>query len=349
LRFGLTPHQLFVSLLYLARWLTYFGVYLYVINNVRRDEVASVWQTLTKVMLAFAGFGVFQSIFLPGFAQLVYPESGVFDWDAQGHRLVSTVLDPNLAASMITLVLLIQLAQLSVGARVKLWQPTLFLVALVLTLSRGAVVGLVSGLVVIVLVRGISTRMLKLFGSFLFVAIGVMPQLMRFAQTYARFEFGTGTSAGSRVVAWLLALEVIAKHPLIGVGFNTYGFIKESASPLIGASSYSSDGGLLFVTVMTGVVGLILYLLMLGSVITRCRRIWRNPVIAPETRGIALGATAGIVAVCIHSLFANSIFTTFVMEIMWIIWGLTFVISRRVEHEADEPRSTIASGILRAA
>src|ERR1043166_4609931 len=106
-RFGITPHDLFISLLYLARWLAYFAIYLYVINNVRADDVKPVWRTLTTVMVMFAAFGVFQSLFLPGFAQMVYRDSGAYDWDAQGHRLVSTVLDPNLAASMIMLVLLI--------------------------------------------------------------------------------------------------------------------------------------------------------------------------------------------------------------------------------------------------
>ena len=327
-RFGLSGYELFVSLMYLARWLAYFGLYLFVINNVTTRQVSAVWRTLSSVMLIFAAFGVFQSIFLPGFAQIVYPNSGHYDWDEQGHRLVSTVLDPNLAASMIMLVLLIQLAQLSIGVRIKIWQPTLLLVALVLTLSRGAIVGLIAGLIVIVVARGLSKRLLKLFGAVLFLSVGVLPQLLSFAQSYARFDVGEGTSAGARVAAWVLAFEVIRHHPIIGVGFNTYGFIKEATLPLLGASSFSTDGGLLFVTVMTGVVGLSLYIFMLGSVISRCRRIWNNPARSAEHRGIALGTAAGIVAVCVHSLFANSIFTTFVMEIMWITWGLTFAIDR---------------------
>jgi hypothetical protein len=34
------------------------------------------------------------------------------------------------------------------------------------------------------------------------------------------------------------------------------------------------------------------------------------------------------VALCVHSLFANSLFTTFVMEMMWVLWGLTFVLAK---------------------
>jgi hypothetical protein len=89
-RFGLSPFQLFVSLSYLARWLVYFGVYLFIINNVRADQVTAIWRSLLTIMLVFSGFGILQSLFLPGFAQIVYPDSGgVSDWDTQGSRLVT--------------------------------------------------------------------------------------------------------------------------------------------------------------------------------------------------------------------------------------------------------------------
>jgi hypothetical protein len=329
-RFGLTPGALILSVAYLVRWVTYFGVYLFVVNNVRGGEAISVWRTLLRTMLIFAAFGVFQSIFLPDFAQLIYPNAREYiDWDPQGHRLVSTVLDPNLAASMIVLVLLIQLGQISTGVRVRWWQPSLLLIALVMTLSRGAIVALIAGLIVITMARGLSLRLMRLFGVILFLSTALIPRLIAFAQAYARFDVGTGSSAATRVGAWLLAFTMISQHPIIGVGFNTYGYVKEqSGLPLLGASSYASDGGLLFATVMTGFVGLAFYLSMLWSLVRRCRSIWRDQTVDAERRGLAIGVAAGVVAVCVHSFFANSIFTTFIMEILWVTWGLTFVINR---------------------
>ena len=54
--------------------------------------------------LAFAGFGIVQSAFLPNFAQRIYPDARLYlDWDPQGHRLVSTFLDPNFAGAFILL------------------------------------------------------------------------------------------------------------------------------------------------------------------------------------------------------------------------------------------------------
>src|SRR6185295_7226585 len=116
---------------------------------------------IEKIMLAFAAFGIVQSLTMPNFAQLVYPNSRVVaDYDPQGHRLVSTWLDPNYAATFIEIALLVQLGLISTGARVARWKPVLLTVALVMTASRGAVVSLVPGIAVIVLARGLSKRVL---------------------------------------------------------------------------------------------------------------------------------------------------------------------------------------------
>ena len=329
-RYGLSGFELFISLSYLARWLTYFCVYLFIINNVGLDQVRGIWRSLSTVMIAFTGFGVFQSFFLPGFAQMVYPGSREYvDWDPQGQRLVSTVLDPNIAAAMILILLLVQLAQISVGVRVRWWQPGLLLLGLVLTVSRSGLLALTAGLLVILMARGISVRLLRWLGMLAFLSLAIVPRLISFAQTYARFDVGQGSSASTRLMAWLVALATIGDHPVFGIGFNAYGYVKQRMGiDLIGHSAYGSDGGLLFVAVMTGLVGLAVYLAMLQAVILRCRRIWRNAAIEPEFRGLAIGVAAGIVAICVQSVFANSMFTTFVMELLWITWGLTFVIAR---------------------
>ena len=81
-------------------------------------------------------------------------------------------------------------------------------------------------------------------------------------------------------------------------------------------------------------VAVALYVGMLSLVIRRCKRIWRDPSADPEHRGLAIGTAAGVVAICVHSLFGNSIFTTFVMEILWVSWGLIFVIARELRGRA---------------
>ena len=342
-RYGLSGIEVIVSLAYLARWLVYFAVYLVVINIVRGDDVMAVWKSLETMMLVFAIFGIFQSIFLPHFAQLVYPDSRIsIDWDEQGHRLVSTMLEPNIAGSMIMLMLLVNVAQLAGGEPIPIWKPLVFVGALVATLSRSSFVGLAAGLVVILAARRMSRRILRLamVGGVLFLA--ALPKLLMYAAKFNKLTI-SDASAMSRVAGWLRALRIWADHPVFGIGFNTFGYVAERyGGERAGASSFSGDGGLLFIGVMTGLVGLALYLAMLTVVFLRCRRIWRDPAAPSSWRALAVGIAAGTVAICVHAAFVNSLLTTFVMEMLWVMWGMVFVM-RRASNDAGTaaPRSRL--------
>jgi len=319
-RFGLSGLALLVSLAYLVRWFVYFLVYLVVINIVRADDVTAVWRSLEAMMLVFAVFGIIQSIFIPHFAQVVYPDSRVYvDWDEQGHRLVSTMLEPNIAGSMTMLMLLVNVAQLAGGERVAFWKPLVFLGALVATLSRSSFLGLAVGLMLVVAVRGISRRMLR-FGVVVLALLAVaLPGLIQYAMRFNKLSI-SDASAMSRVINWLRALQVWSDHPLFGIGFNTYGYVAERYGlTRAGAATFSSDGGLLFIGVMTGIVGLGLYVAMLVLVVRRCRRVWRCPDAPAGWRALAVGIAAGTVAICVHATFVNSILTTFVMEMLWVM------------------------------
>src|SRR5215510_851980 len=327
-RFGLSGFELFVSLSYLARWALYFGIYVATINVVRAVDANRVWGGYDAMMVLFAGFGVVQSAFLPGFAQIVYPDSRAFiDWDLQGHRLVSTVLDPNIAGAMLMIAFLVDVSRLATRVRIPGWRPLLLFVALVCTVSRSSALGLIAGLGIILLLRGLSKRVL-LFASV--IALGVLasaPKLLALAATYGKFDVTEGSSAAARVVSWLRALRMLADHPIIGVGFNTTGFVQEHYGwARLSTGAYSIDGGLLFVAVMTGVCGLAVFIYFLSIIARRALAVWRDPDVPAEHRALALGAVASLVAICVHSVFLNSLLTTFVKEPLWVLWGLVFVV-----------------------
>ena len=52
---------------------------------------------------------------------------------------------------------------------------------------------------------------------------------------------------------------------------------------------------------------------------------WRDPSATPEQRGLGIGTAAATIALVIHSIFGNSLLTPYVMEPLWIVWGLAFV------------------------
>lgn len=337
-RFGLSPFQLALSLAYPARWLVYFGVYLFVINFVDYDDVATVWGALEWTMLAMTAFGVFQAIFLPNFTQMIYVGTDTVGWDQQGHRLMSTVLEPNIMAAMIVLMLLVSLARMSMGVAIAWWKPVLLLGGLALTISRSGILAFMVGCLVILIARGLSIRLIRFFGVIALLIIAVLPRLIAFAAAYGKFDMGEKSSAGVRLYAWAVALSTFLEHPIIGVGFNTFGYYKEATGLVAkNVSDYSSDGGLLFVAVMTGVVGLLVYVGMLWLLTRRCRAIWRDERMSPSDRGLAIGVAGGAWAIVVHSLFVNAMFTTFVMEIMWVGWGLAFVIAREAAFRRSQP------------
>jgi hypothetical protein len=328
-RFGLTVRELVFSLAYLARWLVYFGLYVVIVNCVSRVEAPRVWAALETMILVFSLFGIVQSAFLPGFAQLVYPDSQLYvDWDPQGRRLVSSFLDPNFAGALVCIGLLCAVARLTCGERVAGWRVGVLVTALLLTASRSSLLATIAGGAVIALVVGVSRRVVRLMLVVGALTLPAVPALLAFGRAYGKLEIDA--SALSRLVSWLRALRMLADHWLIGVGFNTYGFAQRAYGfdPGRGAFGFSLDGGLLFVAVMTGVVGLAFYVGMLWRIGQRARAVWRSRAVLPVERAMAVACVACTVALLVHSLFVNSLLSTFIMEPLWILWALPFAALR---------------------
>jgi hypothetical protein len=328
--YGFGGVALMVSLAYLARWLAYFMLYVVLRNTIARADATKLWTPMEWMLVVLAGFGILQSAFLPNFAQMIYPDpDGTGDWDVQGRRLVSTILEPNIAGAMLMIGVLVHFAKISTGATVKRWKVALLLIALVLTVSRSAVLGLAGGLMALVFIRGLSRRLVRVLLAVGVVGLLALPLLLRLAMAFSKFSFDAQSSAGLRIVSWLRALRVLGDHLAFGIGFNTYGFVSEAYGyERTAASSYASEGGLLFIAVMTGLIGLVVYCSMLGIVMMTSRRIWRDPGQTPEARGLAIGVACSTVAVLIHSLFVNSILTTNVMEMLWVLWALAAILAK---------------------
>ena len=337
-RYGLSGFELAFSLAYLIRWVVYVGLYVVVIDTLSPREGRKLLKAFEAAVLLFAGLGILQSIFLPGFAQIVFPDAALYtQWDPQGRRLVSTFLDPNLAGGLIAVALLLACARLVSGEPVPLWKPGLLAAALVITMSRSSMLAFVVGLAVMgFLVRRVTRRALA--GSLLAIGVGLMaaPFLWRMADSFDKLSLND-TSALTRFVNWGRALTVLADHPIVGVGFNTYGFVQlryEFAG--LSQSAFGLDGGLLFIAVMTGVVGVTLYSMFLFLVLQACTELWSSDRSSSDPSSVldgavGLGVATATVALVVHSLFVNSILYPPIMQTMWILWGIVFVLNRRAD------------------
>ncbi len=327
-RFGLSGVEIAGSLAYLARWVFYFALYVVIINCIRAEDSEAVWRALERALLVIVAFGIVQAIFLPNFAFIVYPDARpTTDFDQQRHRLVSTILEPNIVSGMIVMILLVQLARMASGVRVPLWKPVLMFAGLIATLSRSGMLALFIGVCVIAFIRGANKRLLKLGGVIIALLIPMLPILIPFANDYTRFSVTDGSAMG-RVIVWQRAIATFLEYPWFGIGFNTYGFVQERRGfERLGGAAYSAEGGLLFVAVLTGIVGLCVYLAMLWLVLRRARLAARLMHATPEQRGLLIGTVATTVAIVVHSAFVNSLLTPWVMEPLWVLWGLSFVIA----------------------
>ncbi len=160
------------------------------------------------------------------------------------------------------------------------------------------------------------------------LAIPFLPALIQLGSEYNKFTVTDG-SALQRTVMWLRALTVLADHPVFGIGFNTYGFVQRAYGwEVVGRDGFGVDGGLLFIAVMTGFVGLTFYVLMFGIAWRNCRRLWRDALASPEARGTALGTAAASLGLIIHGCFTNSLLLPFLMEPLWVLWGLVYLYRR---------------------
>lgn len=325
-RFGLSIGEFVFSSGYLARWLVYFGLYLAVINFVSRAEVFRLVGAWRTGMVVFAGFGILQAIFLPDFAQRVFPQAELYyDWDPQGHRLVSTFLDPNYAGAFLAMGLLVLLALLTFGAQIPRWQVVVLFVGLALTLSRGAAVAFLAGACVIVVGRGLSRTLLRLLAAGAVVGMALLPWVLEYAIRYNKLFLDA--SALTRIAGWLRAIELFLEYPVLGVGFNTLGFVVHRMSEdRIARASFGLDGGPLLIAALTGIVGVTLYCATFGSALWRCRQVWRNPLLAPAERGLALGTAAATVAILVQSVFLNTLLYPFLLVPLWVSWGLVFIV-----------------------
>ncbi|HVZ78076.1 MAG TPA: O-antigen ligase family protein, partial [Gemmatimonadaceae bacterium] len=342
-RYGMGFWDAVGTVAFLVRWVVYFGWYLFVVWCLTPDEARSAWRYIETSILVVAAFGIVQSAFLPGFAQMIHAGSDLPVWDEQGHRLVSTVLDPNFAGLLIAIALIFRLARMAEGIQEpgNGWILTLLAAALVLTVSRSSVLALAVGLVVIVALRGVRFRLGYVFAVAAALAIPVFFLMRGYLVSLNRLYIDT--SALERVIPWARALVLFRDHPVLGIGFNAareaqraYGWIP------VGIADVSLDAGLLFVATMTGIIGLALYLAVLWRVVRVARLVYRDPAFAPADRAHGVATAACVVAVVVHSFFANSLLLPFVMQILWVMWGTLMQIAAR------RPRRLVSSATLAA-
>jgi O-antigen ligase len=344
-RYALSFQQVAFSMLYMARWLFYFGIFLWVTTVPAPEAAPRIASRLATAILVFAAFGIFQSVFLPDFAFVVYPEAVPYrTWDIQGHRLVSTFLDPNFAGNFIGIGLLLSLpAALRRRGSLSLRFLALLL-ALFLTASRGSIGGVLIGGFIVLAAIGLRSA-LRFLPKLLVVLVGmlllsfvvslatgaptVVDAAREFLSDYKKLSV-TDPSALGRLLQWEKDLELFLAHPVTGIGFDTLGFVQQNFGLYtVDNASFGLDGGLLFIAALTGSVGVLMYMAILALVVLRGLRLARD-VYAPRwARDVGAVAAGVTVMWVLQGFFVNTLLYPFLMVTVWLLWGMVTIAWRQ--------------------
>ena len=347
--YNLHGNELLVSGLYLGRWFFYTTAYLFTVDLIRsRRDVKHLVAALAVGLLAFAAFGIFQTLELPNFALIVHPEdTGAVDWDYQYDRLVSTFLDPNLAGCLIAVGLAFSVAFLMAGYRKVKFAIVIFGAALILTYSRGALLSFFVGLTYLVISGKHRHRVLVAAGLVGLIVLAAAPYLVSHVQEYNKFTF-SDVSAQQRVANWLLCWDLIRDNFFLGVGFNTLPYVVPHYGLVSGGgSAFGLDGGLLLIFALSGFVGFTTYCYLLGKSLWMCHKV-ANLSKDPLYRVLARGSFAAVLIIVTSAFFTSSLLYSFIMEFFWMMLALltfAYVLTKAeqpVPSEAARVRQRVA-------
>lgn len=319
--------QVAFSGLYLLRWIEYFilAVAAYDVASITADERRRIAKWLFVGALVFAIFGIIQAATLPDFALLLNPDAKPYiDYDPQGHRLVSTFLDPNIAAGYLVLFAILAFS-LHISGNPR-WFPVFLILtaAVLLTLSRGGVLGLVVGLVSLTVWRRRGGRTLvAAMGTVGLVALVVYPFISPYLTSLQRISV-TDESAMMRVQDWIAALSMIRDKPLTGIGFNTFGFVAPAYGlEREGGMAFGFPGDFLLILTLTGAIGFALYL----RIYTYCFGTAKSNIANTSDTweiGFASGLRSGILAMMVCSCFTTILLYPHIMAVTWVALGLLY-------------------------
>jgi len=312
----LSGTQSLISVFYLVR--LFLVVLFFALVWSLKKLSPAVTSSLTN-WLVFSGW----ILAIAGFVQLViFPDFGRLDpalgWDPHYFRLNSTFFDPNFTGAYLVICFSLVLSKIKKQTWFWYLVALTLIVAIVLTFSRSAWLMLA----IVIFIYGLFESRLVLLVSLL-VAFGAYFAVPR-VQTRLSGITDPADSAQFRLISWRQGLILSSKNRITGVGFNSLRYAREASEfyeyrP--GLSTHSGagfDSSLLTVLATTGIPGLLLFLLFLGSIFIGIMR----GTVGNEKKYFQLLVASQFLALLVESNFINSLFYAPIMVLEFSILGL---------------------------
>lgn len=231
-----------------------------------------------------------------------------------------------------------------------------------LAFSRGAAVGFVLMLVIMVFMRYIKIYQVLLIALGLYLLLLALPQyrdrLVSLQGFSALFSDGTeavGSSDGatlSRLTEMGAAGLVFLDHPVIGVGPGTFPNYYQQYSELIGLRTLNADRQAhdlyLSIAAETGIAGLacflmVLYVTLMG--LARARKRWLTA--DPEIANMATAYMLSIVTYLTTGVFLHFAFIRYFWMFIALAGAVVYIASQREQHVAvTEAEATMPNAAL---
>lgn len=339
--FSINPHLSFWGLHRYYCWgfssvVGYVLVYFVVANNSPKDSVKKLFlfAVLAGAIVAFYGICQYKGVEI--FSRM--PK-------APGGRIWSTLGNPNYLGAFLIMVFPLGLGML-LFTKSRLWRLVLvgvlgsFFICLLVTLSRGAWLGLAGSLLLftVLLRESIPKRLLRLSGLtliflllmvaliFSFVKKGKSQQGLKVFRRISSIVNLADPGIVARVSSWGSSLEMVQKHPLLGTGLDTYYLVFPSYRQLSYLYSSGKDitagyahNEFLQAVTTTGILGLAAYLWFWFAFFYVGRKKLRSSTQQEEKIIIASILASGL-ALLIQNQFSFSVLTT--STYFWLFAGI---------------------------
>jgi len=243
-------------------------------------------------------------------------------------RAISTSIDPNVLGGLLVIVIALTVPQLLTRDPLPLFDrgwhrwginwlavPILIVMflCLLLTFSRGAMAGLAVALVVLALLRH---RKLLVFILLAGAALLVLPQTQWYVQHFLEGLMRQDLATQMRLGEYKDAFILISRHPWFGVGFAK----APDIDTYIGVSSLY-----LLMAEEIGIIGLGVFLLIMGLAVTLMLRGLRRLVRSPRLESILLGLLTALLGALFSGLLDHYFFNInfqHAVALFWLCLGL---------------------------
>jgi O-antigen ligase len=270
----------------------------------------------------------------------------------QGYRISGPIGDANYYAQIMIVIVPIALERVLHERKrilrfIAIWALLVSLLSVVFTYSRGGFLALSAALLVWFFIYPPGIKYLPLL-----IIVGVVI-LMLIPQEYMDRIFSlrqliSGSSVGfktedtafrGRVSETLAAVEMIKKHPFLGVGFNNYMVNYQKYAKSIGLAPNASERAAhdlyLEVVAETGLIGLTTFLLLIGVVARDIINTWKKLRTAKRDELAAMVAAIGVsfLGYLFAAIFIHSAFPRYFWLLIGICMALPQVVKNTLQSE----------------